>query len=328
MKQKVWVINDLEGDVAPAKTRMDFPSPKKNRMENRLLPQYDQKSPALTFSFSLLVWGSGHMYIREYVPALIFMASMVFFYSVILASLFFWDSVILFVSGSNLSAAMFMAGAVVFLFAGLVLWLFNAVRAYYRAERMKWSGLFQGVDNAFWPLLCSLLFPGWGQFLNGQPKKGLFFLLFGMMGILSVIFLSAAQSLWTVLFTHTDRFVFELCFTAALAVVPAFFLAWIVSAHDAFWSCREPVRKRSILKRFQYFRDRARTHGIMRALLPKIRATVILGLLFTVSILVGRHYFPKEYYLHTLETIRIEMLNSNMEITPELVRKAIVFIDR
>jgi hypothetical protein len=53
---------------------------------------------------------------------------------------------------------------------------------------------------------------------------------------------------------------------------------------------------------------------------------VVLGLLLAIS--VGMQSIPKKYYLDSLESIRLAMLRNNMEIVPELLGKAVVFIDR
>ncbi len=255
------------------------------------------------------------------------MASMLLFYSALSALIAFRYSVGRFISEFYIPASLVIFGLVIFLAGGLVAWLFNAVDAYYRTASIRFE-LFRGVDNEFWPLLCSLLYPGWGQFLNGQPKKGVFFLLFGLLGTFSAVVLTVSQGAWSVLKTSPDRFAFEIYLVAALLVLPISLLMWIIAAHDAFWSCRQPVRKRPLPKRVQYFRDRARAHGIMRILVPKIRSTVLSGLLLTVLLLAGMQYLPRKYYVDSLEEIRLEMLNSNMRITPDLVRKAIECIGK
>jgi len=67
-----------------------------------------------------------------------------------------------------------------------------------------------------------------------------------------------------------------------------------------------------------------RSRGIVQDIVP--RGTVVLGLLLAIS--VGMQSIPKKYYLDSLESIRLAMLRNNMEIVPELLGKAVVFIDR
>jgi hypothetical protein len=56
------------------------------------------------------------------------------------------------------------------------------------------------------------------------------------------------------------------------------------------------------------------------------RGTAVLGLLLAISL--GMQFIPQQYYLDSLVQLRLEMLRSHMEIVPELLGKAIEFIDR
>lgn len=85
---------------------------------------------------------------------------------------------------------------------------------------------------------------------------------------------------------------------------------WVVVAHDSITS------------------SRMRRHGTAKGMVAQIRATALLGMLLAFSYLAGMQYVPKEYYVDSLEEIRIKMLNSDMSITPTLLRKAIDLIPR
>lgn len=314
MRQKVWVIDDQSWNGSPGRGLVTDSSPAKKPIESRPLPKPPQKSPALSFSLSMLVWGSGQMYIGEYGLGSIFMAAMVFFYSVIPAIAVYRDSASRFFAEIDFSSSVLTIGAIVLILVGLLFWLVNAVDAYYRAARLR-SEPFPGVDNKLWALFGSLLFPGWGQFLNAQPKKGLFFLLFGGMGIFSAFVFMVALCFWPELNAIPVRSGFEICLTAALLLIPLSLLMWIVSAYDSF-SRRKP--------KLNFAGYNARSHGATHGLFP--RSTAILGLLLAIS--VGMQFIPKKFYLDSLEQFRIEMQNSNMEIIPELLRKITDFIDR
>jgi hypothetical protein len=56
----------------------------------------------------------------------------------------------------------------------IFLFMFNVSQAYRSAERNK--GPFRGLRNPWVAGPVSMLVPGWGQILNGQLRKGLFFL--------------------------------------------------------------------------------------------------------------------------------------------------------
>jgi TM2 domain-containing membrane protein YozV len=314
MKQKVWFIDDSRWQESPVQGGMDSPVSVKTKMVSQSSALPSTKNPALSFSLSMVVWGSGQMYMGAFRPGSIYLSAMLFFYSTMFAIGFFRDWASRFVAGTHIPAPVFISGAVVFLLAGFSLWLINAVDAYYRTIRLR-SEPFRGVDNDLLPLVCALLFPGWGQFLNGQPKKGLFFLLIGGMGISAVIVLSVAPFVWPMLKARPAGPVFELFLVAALVFVPVFLLVWIVSAFDSFRTCR-------------WFGSlppgyRKRHQGVMKDLFP--RATAVLSLLLAIS--VGNQILPKDYYLNSLKKIRIQALQNNMEKIPELAGKAIKLIE-
>lgn len=325
MNHKVWVIPDddweqpsTNGRVIDARRR-ECP-PELIRTAKRPLPDNAKKSPALSFSFSMFIWGSGQMYARDYGSGVKFMASMLFFYMGLSYFVFAQDSVTRFFSEIDIPVSIPAIGLVVFFVAGLVTWLCNAIDAYYRTIK-EGAEPFRGVDNGIWPLLCSSLFPGWGQFLNGQPRKGFVFLLFGLIGVVSVFVLLITQHAWPFLKTGHDRFVFEIYLVGALLAAPLSMLMWIVSMYDAFRSNRELSIKKPGLP---YAGKRMRKQGVVQDLVP--RGTVILGLLLAIS--VGMQCIPKTYYLNSLENTRLEMLRKNMEIVPEVLGRVIGFVER
>jgi TM2 domain-containing membrane protein YozV len=315
MTQKVWFIDDADWQEAPDKIGNNASHQEKKEDNSRPLAISSTKNPALSFSFSMIVWGSGQMYSGAYRPGSIFMVLMVVFYGTLSAMVFSWESASRFVTGTGIPTPVLLSGVGVYLLAGLILWLINAVDAYYRTVRLRLD-LFWGVDNKLWPPICSLIFPGWGQFLNGQPNKGLFFLLFGSTGISSIFGLAVSPSVWPLLKAGPAGPVFELCLLAALLLVPVSLLMWIISAYDSFMTCR--VRG-SLQPGY-----RKRKQGVLKNLLP--RTTAVLSLLLVIS--VGMQCLPKEYYLNSLEKIRIETLRDNMQIIPELAGKVIELIGR
>lgn len=321
MRQKVWyVFDDTQRMEAPEKSGPDEPPATETGSEGQSPAAPAAKNPALSFSCSMLVWGSGHLYSGAYGAGSLFMVAMLLFYSLPVAMLFFRDAVSRWVAGTGIPAAALVAGAMVYLLLGLVCWLANAVDAYYRTTRLR-SELFRGVDNERWPLLGSLLFPGWGQFLNGQPMKGLFFLCWGGMGGLAGVFVSLIRYVWPVLKAGPAGYAFENCLVAALLLMPISLLMWLVSAYDAFISCKE-----LFIEKIRHYPSakKVRKRKVARHLVPRWNA--ILGLLLAIS--VGNQCFPKAYYLDSLEKIRVETANSQLEIIPGLIGKAIEFINR
>jgi len=326
MNQKVWVIDGMNQKGTSQRNPIgNPPTPEKKPDNLPMRTDLSHTSPAFSFSLSLFFWGSGHLSIREYRSGWIFMSCMFLFYPLIFSAVYFRDAVNRFILRSDIPASVFFGGSVIFLLSGVFLSLFNAVHAYYKTARLRFEP-FPGVRNEFWPLLASLLCPGWGQFLNGQPRKGLFFLTFGLMGAFSLVVFIAAMNFWPALNAGSGHFVLDIFLATALSLVPTSFLMWIVSAYDSYLSCVEPVRKRPVKKRWQYLRERMRTHGLSRVLLPGLKVTVIRGLLLAVPVMAGIFFFPKEYYLDSMEKIRLVILSHNLELTSELIRLATDFI--
>jgi len=318
MGQKVWVIDDRDWNKIAGRGPAAEPSPAKKETENRSFVQQPQKSPAVAFSLSLSVWGGGQMYVGARGHGSILMATMLSFYSALSTMVVFRESALRFFARFDIPAAAPSIGALFLVAAGLVIWLANSVDAYFRAARSR-SEPFLGVESGVSPVFCSLLFPGWGQFLNGQPIKGVFFLLFGMAGVLSATICFVSPYAWPVLKSGSARVVFESSLAVALMLMPIAFLLWIVSAYDAFVSRRELARKRL---RSQPVGYRMRRQGGLRNLFP--RSTTVLSLLLAIS--VGMQCIPLKYYLETLEKIRLEALGLGMELIPELVRRVITFL--
>jgi TM2 domain-containing membrane protein YozV len=324
MKQKVWIIPDEDWGKPTFKSRaMDArpgeSPPELIRAAERPLPDKVKKSPALSFSLSMFIWGSGQIYVRDFAPGAKFMASMVFFYLGLSYLVLARSAVIRFFSEIDIPASIPAIGCAVFFATGLVAWLCNAIDAYYRTTNTR-SEPFRGVSNGAWPLLCSLLFPGWGQFINGQPRKGFCFLLSGLIGVVSIFVVLIALHIWPFLKTTHERFVFEIYLVAAFLVVPLSVLMWIVSMYDAFRSNCE-LSKRNPGMACVGIRTHRR--GALHELIP--RGTAILGLLLAMS--VGMQYIPKNFYQESLQSLRHEMLKKNMEIIPELIGLAADFAE-
>jgi TM2 domain-containing membrane protein YozV len=319
MAQKVWVIDAPSMQKTPERIRRNDPSSERKQADSRPLSAASGKSPALSFSLSMVVWGSGDLYIGAYRPGSIFLAAMLFFYAPLFAMVFFRDAASLFVDRIGLPAAVLAAGGGIYLLAGLVCWLANAVGAYYRTIRLR-TEVFRGVDNVLCPLCGSILFPGWGQFLNGQPIKGLFFLLCGVAGIFAALVLAVTCFLWPGVEADPAGPAFEICLVAASAFFPLSLLMWIFSAYDSLISWKELSIEK---QRRPSTGRRVRQRRFLKNLVP--RWTAILALLLALS--VGYQWVPAGYYRHALEKIRIETKNRNMVLIPELITRAIDFMD-
>lgn len=321
MKQKVWVIPDRDWNEPAKKSAPAAPLAETPEVEEST-PQAEspRKNPALSFSLSLVVWGGGYRYLGEKRASAIYMAAMGLFSVLLWGQMFFLKAEAGLLARLGLTPAAVALEVAAFFFAGLILWSVNAVTAYFRTVR-GWPDPFLGVEKGIWPLCASLFLPGWGQFLNGQPLKGLFFLLFGMLEFFTLFVFALTRSFWPLLQGDPARRIFEVYLGGAVLLLPLFLLAWIVAAYDAFRANQKQQRKRLCRKNPGY---RPGGPKIARALIP--RGSAILGLLLAISL--GMQFCPKQFYRHSLERVRVEMLKSHVEVIPELVQKVVGVIDR
>lgn len=322
MGQKVWVIEDR--DWNPSLKNIPVPNPSQENLETEIerlpLPEPSKKSPALAFSLSMLVWGGGQIYLGEYRPGLIYMGTMSCFYTFFLVMFSFWDGIMSrVVAEGDILPFLIALSVIVLFFAGLALWLANAVMVYYKTIGLRLKP-FDGVNNKLYPVLGSLLFPGWGQFLNGQPKKGIFFLLFGLLGLSSTVVLCSYQYIWPLLNDDFLKLMFEFGLIAAFLLIPISFLMVFISTYDAFRSSLKLDRKRLSQQNACY---KVGSRWTLRSFVPS--SSTVLGLLLAISL--GMQFFPKGYYLDSLKEMRKELRDVDMQIIPGLIEKSIEFIE-
>ena len=185
-----------------------------------------------------------------------------------------------------------------FYLSGLIFWVINALQAYHQASKTR-TDAFEGVKNPLLPPFCSLLVPGWGQFLNGQPKKGGYFLIFTLAGLFALPALVFISLLWSSLETFSDRFLLERILVFALALCPLVFLMWLLSLYDALKVCLDPLKKEPFRKRIKYAINRLRMKGWARGILPQAKLTLMLGLFLAFSVTLSYDYFPQSSPYHS-----------------------------
>src|SRR6266404_8570321 len=121
MSDKVWVINEPQGH---------------QRTAARVPSHSIGKNPALAFSLSLLFWGAGQIYNKQRVVGFLFILIMVNFYAVLPLTFLYWKFISSSLVSVYITSSQIFAGWGVLYFAGLVLWAFNAIHAYYKATQI------------------------------------------------------------------------------------------------------------------------------------------------------------------------------------------------
>lgn len=182
-------------------------------------------------------------------------------------------------------------------------WVSNAAEAYRTAARTLKSR-FPGVPSRFTPFLGSLLVPGWGQFLNGQPVKGSLFSVLAVITGFSVLSVILTFLAWPRLDAGDARFIIEGIAAVCQLLVPLAPLLWIFSAHDAYKVSREELLKEPLWERIKAAYYRGRTQGLVRGLFPQIMGTFLLVVFLVVLMIVVHYWFPAGFYAKQLSSSR------------------------
>jgi len=306
---RVWVLDDP--DERP-----------RVRKKPAVATSQPQKNPAVAFSLSLLIWGAGQIYNRQGKFGVLLILLMVNFY---LDPVLIWvyrESLTAVLGTFDITASRLMMAMAAFYLSGLIVWLFNAEHAYYVANKTR-TEAFRGIENSLLPVVCSLLIPGWGQFLNGQAAKGALFLMFALIGFFAVPALLIIPFFWPRLDTATDRFFWETVLVAVLALSPMILLIWPLSSFDALKVSRDDTKKEPVLKRLEYANNRRRMYGWGRGVFPYFKQTLILGLFLVFSLAAAYYQFPRDYYVARLQSLQVQLSQQHLVLIPRLIDRVL-----
>lgn len=317
MNEKVWVIDDF--DEKPLRR-----SPTSQREEPSTVKQRArrERSPALAISLSLLLWGGGQFYTRQRKLGVLFMLLMANFYMFLGVAVVYRESAAQLLQSVHVTRSFALAALWICYFTGLVIWIINAVHAYYSTTKTL-RGPFEGVMNPLLPFLCSLVMPGWGQFLNGQAKKGLFFMCFGVTGLAALSSVLIIFPLLPTLEPSGARLFLEGVLAASVVASPVLLLMWILGVHDATRVCMDSFKKEPLQKRITHAFNSVRRKTWFRSAIPHMKQDLLLVLLLVLSMIVCRHYFPRNYYVDTLRNLRGELARKEMVLLPRLIDRVL-----
>lgn len=307
--EKVWEIKDpeayLRGKKAPSGPR---PAAR------------EQKDPARAYNLSMFYWGGGQLYNDQLRKGGVFMVLMLLMFGGTVLGIIYRVELDQFLLGHGIARSRtFLAAEFLFL-AVLLFWVSNAADAYRTAARTRKTP-FPGVPSRVIPLLGSLLFPGWGQFLNGQPVKGSLCSVLAVIAsfsVLSVIFTFLA---WPRLDPGDDRFIVEGISAVCLLIAPLAPLLWTFSAYDAFKVSSDDLLKEPLWERIKAAYYRGRTQGIVRGVFPQIKWTVMLVLFLAFFVIAVHYWFATGFYVRLLASVQTQLRDRGMTIVPELIGK-------
>jgi len=306
-QQKIWVINEENRSLSKART----PKP---AVELSDADSATRQNPAWSFSLALLVPGSGHVYLGDRRRGLWFMGGTLAVATAIIALVYGRETVYRTLASSPEPASLFVVSFLVLSLVGLVLWLANAVDAFSRGMRRRREA-YPGLEHVLLPLGCSLILPGWGQFLNGQLKKGLSFLVLTAAGFLVLETLLVGFYFWPLIEPGSFRGLVDWLLAGLLLLAPLAPLLWLVAAYDAYMTAQSLVRQRYSRVKPGAWSGEA---GGGRMLVP--RTSAVLSLLLALSL--GMQFVPADYYAKTLNDVTAWMYAERLEHSPALLAKA------
>ena len=302
---RVWVLEDPDERPRVRKTPA-------------VAPPRPQKSPAVAFTLSILIWGAGQIYNRQGKYGFLFILLMVNFYVDPVLIWVYRESLTPFLGWLDLTSSQILMVIGAFYCSGLIVWLFNAEHAYYGANKTR-TEAFCGIENALLPAACSLLIPGWGQFLNGQARKGTLFLMFALIGFVAVPALLIIPVFWPRLDTPADRLFWETVLAATMVLSPLTLLIWPLNSFDALKVSLDDTKKEPVLKRLEYANNRRRMYGWGRGVFPYFKQTLVLGLFLALCLTVAYYQFPREYYVARLQSLQVQLSRQHMVLIPRLI---------
>lgn len=310
-ERTIWTIKEpVESSV----------SRNKMKLKTKAAAPPRQKNPALAFSLSLLVWGGGQIYNRQWKVGVLLILLMVNFYTdLAIVAMYQVYNLSPFITDYVSSFALIVSCAALYLL-GIIFWFINALDAYYTVAKTR-KDRFQGTEIPFLPPLCSLFIPGWGQFLNGQAKKGSLFLVLTMAGLSAFPYLLLFPRLWPTLETASQRLFLEWALVIALLLSPFILLAWLLSIYDSIKVCLDDIKKEPLRKRFRYAINRIRMQGFVHGLIPQAKLTLVLSLLLTLTLTFSFFFFPKQYYATYFQHVQTRLSKQEMMLIPHLTNR-------
>ncbi|MGE5809768.1 MAG: hypothetical protein ACM32I_11645, partial [Nitrospirota bacterium] len=230
--EKVWVVADPDEYMNPRRIK---------RITGDASPR-NEKDPALAYTLSLLFWGSGQLYNGKRTKGLIYACLALYGNALAILLFTFQEELPLYLRFFSISPAQAMLAAEFLLFFFLFFWISNASDAYHTAIKSRRTQ-FTGVSSRAWPLICSLLVPGWGQFLNGQPVKGGLFAVIAAFGTFSLVSVLGILSAWPFLEDSSSRLIVEgVLLLSLFSLLPMPFL-WALGSFDAWKVAQDDIKK-------------------------------------------------------------------------------------
>ncbi len=305
--EKVWEI----------KNPNEYLKTKKRRTRENSV----ERNPARAYTLSLLFWGLGQNYNDQRGKGLLFNIAMIGMYVGTGLFFVFEDSFFNFLRAHEISASQSFLFAEVLLLCALIFWLAIAGDAYHSAAKTR-RNKFSGIPSRVYPCLSSLLLPGWGQFLNGQPVKGSIFSALSALGIFSAVAVTGTLLAWAQLDASDARFLVEAIFAVGVLYVPLMPFIWLFGAYDAWKVSTDDLKKELLWERIKSANNRRRMRGWGQTAVPLIKSALALASLLAAFWFLY-HLFFIDYYTGLLTSARHQLEKIGMTIVPDLITRLV-----
>lgn len=173
-------------------------------------------------------------------------------------------------------------------------------------------------NRLYW---MALLFPGYGQLLNGQPKKGIAFSSLCILAVFSGIAMFFTYSInWYEYAEEVGVRYLEIALIIMSIIVVVGIFAYLLSIFDAFVVKRNPYLKRPLLKRL----GRAFGIGLSPNDKAPIRktslkfASISIVLLFFLSLFMLKPGY-RTFYGDKIDTAKAMFMKKNMKVIPSIL---------
>jgi len=314
--EKVWVIEDPDEYLNPHRTQ---------QITEEISPP-DERDPALAYTLSLLFCGSGQLYNGQRAKGLNYIGLVLYGNAFALLLFMFQQEIPSYLSFYSISPAQAVLAAAFLLLFSLIFWFSNASDAYHAAMKARRTP-FPGVSSRAWPVFCSLLVPGWGQFLHGQPVKGSLFAVCAAFGIFSLVAAPGIMQAWPSLENSDSRLIVEGVLLLSLLSLPALPVLWILGVFDAWKVGQDDTKKEPLLERLKAANNRRRAQGWVRGVFPQIKRTLLLTLFLIILIIITvQFYFPWNFYREYIMKALSWSSKQGMMLIPELIRGIITVL--
>ena len=181
-------------------------------------------------TMSLLLCGAGQVFNGQFKLGVLLLLVEAFFVIGHRALIGSWSSMLALGELVGAGEAGLLVGVAVFDFL-MVLFIPAVVyQAYQRAESEH--GSYEGMRNSVLPGLASLLLPGWGQLLNAQIGKAVFF-LFCMLSALWVAAFFVYAPILSALSHSMGEAAMQRAVSGGVGILIAAVLMWVLSIYDA-----------------------------------------------------------------------------------------------